>query len=373
MRKIIFIPFIDAFGGVERLALSLARHLHECAVQCSIVCFSNSIDLASYADWPLDIVEILSPRNPVVEGWYLNLYLRRHYGKHVHSVLIFDLKGAFYAGMFLPRGYLLHLTDPPSLLPSDQSKNAPSITGRKVSSLNALRYELVHRLNGRGVRRAKNVIAMTNTIREEIGMLYGVVAKVVRPGIALPSSYFNYKFNFGNVHFLSVCRLEENKRLDWIIRAIFQMEHSSSPLSLRMNWTLDIVGRGSQEGYLKHLCSELGLTDRVAFHGKVSDEKLEALYGEATLFLMPAIQGYGLPALEALARNVPVVLHRQSGVSEILDDTPWVSIIEDNEDSLKDALAVMIERLLSQQLTSSNFPKIPTDLQWAQEICAIWV
>ena len=33
---------------------------------------------------------------------------------------------------------------------------------------------------------------------------------------------------------------------------------------------------------------------------------------------MPAVQGYGIPAIESLQRGIPVLLHRESGVSDIL-------------------------------------------------------
>jgi glycosyltransferase involved in cell wall biosynthesis len=72
---------------------------------------------------------------------------------------------------------------------------------------------------------------------------------------------------------------------------------------------------------------------------------------------MPAVQGYGLPALEALARGVPVVLHRESGVSEILRGTPWAEIIEDSSDELALAINTMVNRIRSEDLKKSRCPR----------------
>lgn len=372
MKKIIFVPFIGAFGGVERLILSLAKHLHENGVSYTLLCFKDTIHLADYADWPVEIVQLNPPRNSIVEGWYLNRYLRLACGDVASSVLVFDLNGAFYAGMFSPSGYTLHLTDPPSLLATDISKNAPSVSEGTFFSIRGLWAEAVHRLNRHGVRKAKQVIVMTHVIKNEIKERYGIDARIVRPGIQVTSEPRNAMFDEKNFHFLSVSRLEENKRIDWIIKSLHHMECSSPPLSERINWILDVVGSGSKEQDLKLLVDDLGLNGRIVFHGRVSDEKLDLLYEEANIFLMPAVQGYGLPALESLSKGVPVVMHLDSGVSEILDGSSWVSMISDNECRLDMNIEALIQRLLNNELIIPYLPSIPTDGGWSEEICSIW-
>ena len=83
---------------------------------------------------------------------------------------------------------------------------------------------------------------------------------------------------------------------------------------------------------------------------------------------MPAVQGYGLPALEALARGVPVVLHRESGVSEILRGTPWAEIIEDSSDELALAIKTMFDRLRSDDLKKIPMPTFQDETDWARQI-----
>lgn len=73
--RIIFVPFIHAFAGVERLILGLSRFLHENGATHTVVCFSQTIDFASYAKWPLTVHELGPMRNPVAEGWALHRYL----------------------------------------------------------------------------------------------------------------------------------------------------------------------------------------------------------------------------------------------------------------------------------------------------------
>lgn len=376
-QRIIFVPFIHAFGGVERLVLALSRYLHEHGLPHIVACFSETIDFATYAEWPMTVHELKPRRDPLSEGWALSRYLRAAHAAGSPPPLLFDLKGAFYAGMFPASGYHLHLTDPPSLLPSEISKFAFSLRGAfpalreavRPSLTKIVRGEIVHRINRRGAANALSVIVMTNSIADELHMLYSLATKIVRPGVRMPSSPpLSRVQTEDNVRMLSVCRLEPNKRLDWILNALAGLESSAAPLSKKIDWTLDLVGEGSQREELQNLAVQRGIAERVVFHGRVSDARVEELFTDACLFLMPAVQGYGLPALEALARGLPVILHRESGVSEILRGTPWAEIIEDDTESLASAIAAMVDRLLDGKLEKNPAPTIPTETHWAYQI-----
>lgn len=382
--RIIFVPFIHAFGGVERLVLALSRFLHENNVAHAVVCFSQTINFSSYAEWPMTVRELGCARNPVAEGWTFNRFMRAAKVGGSPPPLLFDLKAAFYAGMFPSPGHYLHLTDPPSLLPSDVSKFAPSLRriypapmmAASPDPLQMIRGEIAHRFNRQGAARALSVIAMTNAIADELRMLYSVEARIVRPGVRMPASSPPWhRRALNSVRMLSVSRLEQSKRIDWILNALAGLESSNLPLSKKIDWQLSLVGDGSQREQLRSLAVQLGIADRVVFHGKVSDTKLEELFTDGDLFLMPAVQGYGLPALEALARGIPVILHLESGVSEILKGTPWTEIIEDGTESLASAINAMVDRLRDGELEKIPMPEFPTETNWAHEITTLcgWI
>ena len=370
---VVFVPGLHAFGGVERLLLDLSRFLHGEKLPHTILCLSRSIDLASHADWPMEVRTLEPARNPVAEARALAGFFRDPANAGIRAPLFFDLKSAFYAGLARCPDFHLHLTDPPSLLPRDVSKFAPSLRARfpaPPSFLGALRGEAVYRINRRGVRRARSLIAMTHVIAEELDWLYGRKATVIRPGVQPPASQPNAPPQAGPIRFLSVSRLEESKRIDWILNALAELERSAAPLSAQLDWVFDIVGGGSQEAALRALSEKLGIGGRVVFHGRLSDEDLEALFARAGLFLMPAVQGYGLPALEALIRGIPVILHRQSGVSEVIDSPPWVETIEQGPDDLRQAIRRMADHIVSGALQLQPPPAVPTATQWARNISA---
>ncbi len=372
MHKTIFVAFIGAFGGVERLILSLSHFLHRREIPHTVVCFNDTIDLASYADWPVEVKELKPKRNSLAEAQALKGYFRELGDHACKQALLFDLKGAFYAGLANLEGYALHLTDPPSLLATESSRSsavyrrwagedaAPSMARRGVG-------EVVQRVNRRGACRAKSVIAMTERISSELEALYGVKAKIVRPGVAgmdggvasIPGGPTKGR------RILSVSRLETSKRLDEVIKVLGGLNSDSD--GENGSWFLDVAGAGPEREQLKALTCSLGVSEQVSFHGRVSDAELENLYRQAEIFVMPAVQGYGLPALEALHRGVPVVMHRDSGASEIFCATPWVEII-DCCDDLAPALKRLNARIGEGELTEGLFPAVPTDKGWAEEI-----
>jgi glycosyltransferase involved in cell wall biosynthesis len=374
--KVIFVPFLHALGGVEQLVLSLGRYLHERGIPHRIVCFSQTVDLARCTDFPLNITALQPPRNTLSEARALRAFARSRAASS-SSTLIFELKGAFYASLAATDNYCLHLTDPPSLLPADVSKYALSVGGRlpvigiKGASMVA-RGELAHCINRRGVRRASTVIAMTHAIESEIKALYGVTPRVVRPGVkAVGSNNQRHAPTDHGVRLLSVCRLEPSKRLDALLHALARLSRTECSFARHSSWTLNIVGDGSERANLMALAQELDLQSHVVFHGILTDFALELLYEETSFVLIPAAQGYGLPALEALERNIPVILSNSSGVAEILEATPWVAITEDLDADLDRAIMLMTERVLCVELSDIPLPPLPTERTWAENISSV--
>ncbi len=101
---------------------------------------------------------------------------------------------------------------------------------------------------------------------------------------------------------LFVGRLAVEKNIDVLIRALAQVDP-------QLDAHLEIVGDGEQRTLLRDLVTELGLSERVTFHGHVSDEQLHRLYLRADLFCQPGTaELQSLVSLEAMSASKPVVL-----------------------------------------------------------------
>ena len=67
------------------------------------------------------------------------------------------------------------------------------------------------------------------------------------------------------------------------------------------------------------LAVELGIGNKVLFTGFLRGDDVQKIYRMADLFVMPSVsEPFGLVPLEALDNDVPVIISKQSGVSEVL-------------------------------------------------------
>ena len=77
----------------------------------------------------------------------------------------------------------------------------------------------------------------------------------------------------------------------------------------------------SHEAELRAEAERLQLDGAVVFLGYVDDADLEGLYRSATAFAFPSInEGFGLPLLEAMARDLPVACSNVSAMPEVAGD-----------------------------------------------------
>src|SRR5207237_9394445 len=82
---------------------------------------------------------------------------------------------------------------------------------------------------------------------------------------------------------------------------------------------LVLVGRSDPRflDSIPGLVQELDLEGRVRFLSSVGEDLLPAVYQGATVFAFPsAVEGFGLPVLEAMAAGVPVVASDAPAVQE---------------------------------------------------------
>jgi glycosyltransferase involved in cell wall biosynthesis len=124
------------------------------------------------------------------------------------------------------------------------------------------------------------------------------------------------------VRLLSVGRLVPTKNLAFLIGALSTIRTE--------NWYLDIVGDGPELNALQIAVKDLGLQEKVEFHGH--SEKVEKFYQSADLFVFPSLlenspvvvleaMSHALPALAFLpdgkryrSANDELIIHKQTGL-----------------------------------------------------------
>ncbi len=87
---------------------------------------------------------------------------------------------------------------------------------------------------------------------------------------------------------------------------------------------LEIYGQGDPQyvALLRALVSSRNLTEAVAFHGLVSQDRLICAYDQADLVIVPSLweEPFGLVAVEAMARGVAVIASDVGGLRGVLRD-----------------------------------------------------
>ena len=80
-----------------------------------------------------------------------------------------------------------------------------------------------------------------------------------------------------------------------------------------------VAGTGDMLPRMVERAAHLGIGNKVIFTGFVSREDGDRLYRMADVFVMPSVsEPFGIVPLEAMKQGTPVIVSRQSGVSEVL-------------------------------------------------------
>jgi glycosyltransferase involved in cell wall biosynthesis len=156
---------------------------------------------------------------------------------------------------------------------------------------------------------------------------------IARFGIARPFVLYT-----GNVDY--------RKNQDGMLRA-----YAGLPLALRQSHQLVLNQAGDPDAFRRRL-QALGLREEeVVVNGHISDDDLVSLYSQCKVFVFPSLyEGFGLPALEAMACGAPVIAANNSSIPEVVG----------RSDALFDAA--------DQAAITAALHRVLTDDAWRQEL-----
>ncbi len=140
-------------------------------------------------------------------------------------------------------------------------------------------------------------------------------------------------------YILYVGNFKPHKNLPRLLRAF-----SSLSEQLQGNYQLVLAGGDRiHRPALEELGRTLGLADRVVFPGLIEDSDLPVLYSGCALFVLPSLEeGFGLPALEAMACGAAVATSNRAALPEVVGKA---ALLFDPVDEA--ALTAAIARVLS--------------------------
>jgi glycosyltransferase involved in cell wall biosynthesis len=121
-------------------------------------------------------------------------------------------------------------------------------------------------------------------------------------------------------------------------------------LSKMDNVKFIVAGSGDMYRRMIHLAAELGIGHKVLFTGFLRGKDVTRVFQMADCYVMPSVsEPFGIAPLEAISLDTPVIISKQSGVSEVLTHALKVDFWDVDEMANK-IIAVLRHPPLSQTL-----------------------
>lgn len=180
----------------------------------------------------------------------------------------------------------------------------------------------VYEIEKQGFEAADKIIAVSKFTKNKVVEHYGINPNkitVIYNGIEQWGNDVFFKKNFegikkgGQKIILFLGRITLQKGPDYFLLA------AKKVLEQNPNVFFIMAGTGDMEVQIIEEAASMGIADKFLFTGFIEEDNLTELYQMADLYVLPSVsEPFGLTPLEALVRGTPVLVSKQSGVSEVL-------------------------------------------------------
>jgi len=178
--------------------------------------------------------------------------------------------------------------------------------------------QMIYDIEREGMHRADKVITVSHFTRNIIIGRYGVSGdkvEVVYNGVERNGKWTvdESVIDKDEKIVLFLGRITMQKGPEYFLHA------AKKVLDVMDNVKFVMAGSGDLMHRAIEMAAELGIGHKVLFTGFLRGEDVQKIYKMADLYVMPSVsEPFGIAPLEALDNDVPVIISKQSGVSEVL-------------------------------------------------------
>ena len=182
----------------------------------------------------------------------------------------------------------------------------------------------VYQLEKDGMVMADRVVTVSQFTKDMVVRHYGIdpnKIEVVHNGIdaedyppiqVMPQALKQLKQS-GHKVIVFVGRLTLQKGPDYFVKL------AKKVLELRPKTIFVVAGSGDMQNQCLREAADLSIADKIIFTGFLRGEELNQIYRAADLYVLPSVsEPFGITPLEAIMNGAPVLISKQSGVSEII-------------------------------------------------------
>ncbi len=193
--------------------------------------------------------------------------------------------------------------------------------------------QMIYDIEREGMERADKVIAVSHYTRNIIISRYGISGEKVEV------VYNGVERNGNDNWALAKTGIEKDEKIVLFLGRItmqkgpeYFLHAAKKVLDVVDNVKFVMAGSGDLIHRAVEMAAELGIGHKVLFTGFLRGEDVRSIYKMADLYVMPSVsEPFGIAPLEALDNDVPVIISKQSGVSEVLMHALKVDFWDVNE------------------------------------------
>ncbi|MCI0499354.1 MAG: glycosyltransferase [Planctomycetales bacterium] len=193
--------------------------------------------------------------------------------------------------------------------------------------------QMVYDIERRGMHAASKIIAVSYLTRNIIISRYGVLGEKVEV------VYNGVEQNGDNRQAFTRVGISSNEKIVLFLGRItmqkgpeYFLMAARKVLEEIENVKFVMAGSGDMMHRIIEMAAQMGIGHKVLFTGFLRGHDVEKVYQMADLYVMPSVsEPFGIAPLEALNHDVPVLISKQSGVSEVLTHVLKVDFWDVNE------------------------------------------
>ncbi len=189
--------------------------------------------------------------------------------------------------------------------------------------------EMIHEIEYQGMLMADKVVAVSQWTKDIIVKRYGIdeqKVEVVHNSIDISSPYMNYgRPTTDEYRYLKKMKESGYSVISNIGRHTLQkgLSHllDAARIALEKNPKIRflMVGSGDQHQELIEKSAELGISSNFIFTGFQGGIRVREAFAVSDAFVMPSVsEPFGTTPMEAMSLGAPVIISKQSGVSELI-------------------------------------------------------
>lgn len=222
--------------------------------------------------------------------------------------------------------------------------------------------QLVYDREREGFHKADHIIAVSEFTKKTVVSNYGIdpmKVTVVHNGNSPLTKKTSTKYRYlhdlhaqGKKIVLYAGRITIQKGVDYFIHA------AKKVLEYNHGVYFIVAGSGDMEHQIIKLASDLGISKQFIFTGFYTGEELSEFLSVSDVFVMPSVsEPFGVTPLESMSSGTPVIVSKQSGVSEVVTHALKVDFW-DTDEMANQILAVLKHPVLKHTLSHEGLKQV---------------